>query len=154
MSHLEASVPWHLLCSCLSSFAEGFGTPEKYETSEFPRTAERRPLPEDWAMRGLVWAEMAFPRGYFTVNESMNEDERTFETPSMGEQRRERCLWLAYQIAHIGTSGDADNKGKEGRWITYDPDTKKFSPAAKYVSDVEIRATFLDDADVVPDTSS
>ncbi|KAL5866296.1 hypothetical protein ACKVWC_011491 [Pyricularia oryzae] len=134
MSHLEASFPWHLLCLCLNSFAAGFETPEKYETTEFPRTAEGRPLPEDWAMRGLVWAdpaEVVFPREYFAVNESMEEDERTFETPSMGEQRRERCLWLAYQIAQIGASGDADKKGKEGRWITYDPDTKKFSPAAK-----------------------
>ncbi|KAI6265283.1 hypothetical protein MCOR27_011457 [Pyricularia oryzae] len=160
MSHLEASFPWHLLCLCLNSFAAGFETPEKYETTEFPRTAEGRPLPEDWAMRGLVWAdpaEVVFPPEYFAVNESMEEDERTFETPSMGEQRRERCLWLAYQIAQIGTSGDdADDKGKEGRWITYDADNKKFRPAAKYVSDVEIRppvakATVLDDEDVLPE---
>uniref|UniRef100_L7J529 Uncharacterized protein n=1 Tax=Pyricularia oryzae (strain P131) TaxID=1143193 RepID=L7J529_PYRO1 len=68
----------------------------------------------------------------------MEEDERMFETPSMGEQRRERCLWLAYQIAQIGTLGDADKKG-EGRWITYNPDTKMFLPAAEYVSDLEIR---------------
>ncbi|KAI6348146.1 hypothetical protein MCOR25_010841 [Pyricularia grisea] len=153
MSHLEASFPWHLLSLCLNSFAAGFETPKKYETSEFPHTAERRPLPEDWAMRGLVWAEMAFPADHFSVNENMEEDERTFETPSMGDQRRERCLWLAYQIAQIGTAGDG---GKEGRWITYDADTKKFRPAAKYVSDVEIRppvakATFLDDEDVLPE---
>ncbi|TLS21916.1 uncharacterized protein PpBr36_09267 [Pyricularia pennisetigena] len=156
MSHLETFFPWHLLSLCLNSFAAGLETPAKYETSEFPRTAERRPLPEDWAMRGLVWAETAFPQDHFNVNENMEEDERTFETPSMGEQRRERCLWLAYQIAQIGTSGDGD-KGKEGRWITYDADTKKFRPAAKYVSDVEIRppvakTTFLDDEDVLPES--
>ncbi|TLS20437.1 uncharacterized protein PpBr36_11261, partial [Pyricularia pennisetigena] len=136
MSHLEASFPWHLLSLCLNSFAAGFETPKKYETSEFPRTAERRPLPEDWAMRGLVWAEMAFPADHFRVNENMEEDERTFETPSMKDQRRERCLWLAYQIAQIETSEDGV---KEGRWITYNADTKKFRPAAQYVSDVEIR---------------
>ncbi|ELQ33852.1 hypothetical protein OOU_Y34scaffold00863g4 [Pyricularia oryzae Y34] len=139
MSHLEAYFPWHLLCLCMNSFAAGFKTPEKYEKTEFPRTAESRPLPEDWAMRGFVWAdsaEVVFPREYFAVSENMEEDERTFETPSMGDQRRERCLWLAYQIAQIGTSGDADNKGKEGRWITYDAYKKKFRPAAKYVPDL------------------
>ncbi|TLS20296.1 uncharacterized protein PpBr36_11433 [Pyricularia pennisetigena] len=75
---------------CIDGFEQfsGFKTPEKYETTEFPRTAERRPLPEDWAMRGLVWAdpaEVVFPRKYFAVNESMEENERTFETPSMGK---------------------------------------------------------------------
>ncbi|TLS23160.1 uncharacterized protein PpBr36_05763 [Pyricularia pennisetigena] len=79
MSHLEDSFPWHLLTLCLNSFAVGFETP-KYEIREFPPTAERRPLPENWAMRGLVWAEMAFPVDHFTVNENMKEDERTFET--------------------------------------------------------------------------
>lgn len=142
MSHLEASFPWHLLTLCLNSFAIGFANPEKYETGQFPRTAERRPLPEDWAMRGLVWAEMAFPVDHFTVNENMEEDEMTYETPSMGEQRRERCLWLAYQIAQVRKSGDEDTAGlesKEGRWITYDFNTKKFRPA-----------TFLEDEDVLP----
>ncbi|KAI7908972.1 hypothetical protein M0657_011664 [Pyricularia oryzae] len=136
MSHLEASFPWNLLTSCLNSFAAGFEIPEKDETLKLPRAAEQRPLPEDWAMRGLVWAEMAFPADHFSVNENMEEDERTFETPSMKDQRRERCLWLAYQIAQIGTSEDGV---KEGRWITYNADTKKFRPAAQYVSDVEIR---------------
>ncbi|KAH9433942.1 hypothetical protein MCOR02_005977 [Pyricularia oryzae] len=131
MSHLEASFPWNLLYSCLNPFAARFKNPGKYETCEFPRTAERRPLPEDWAMRGLVWAQMAFPDDYFTVNESIEEDKRTFETSSMGEQRRERCLWLAYQITQVGTSEDTGNKGKEGFWITYDLDTKKILPAIK-----------------------
>lgn len=139
MSYLEASFPWHLLILCLNSFALGSENPEKYKTAEFPHTAERRPLPEDWAMRGLVWAETAFPMDHFTVNENMEEDERTFETPPMGEQRRERCLWLAYQIAQIGTSGDDGTaEEKEGRWITYDADAKKFRPGVRYVSDVEI----------------
>lgn len=46
MSHLETSFPWHLLTLCMNSFALGFENPEKYETAEFPRTVERRPLPE------------------------------------------------------------------------------------------------------------
>lgn len=40
---------------------------------------------------------MAFP-DKFAVNKSMEEDKRAFETPSMGGQRRERCLWLVYQV--------------------------------------------------------
>ncbi|KAI6503206.1 hypothetical protein MCOR10_011814 [Pyricularia oryzae] len=77
ISHLEASFPWNLLTSCLNSFAAGFETPEKYETPKLPRAAEQRPLPEDWAMRGLVWAEMAFPNDHFSINENIEEDEKT-----------------------------------------------------------------------------
>ncbi|TLS21142.1 uncharacterized protein PpBr36_10444 [Pyricularia pennisetigena] len=84
---------------------------------------------------------MAFPVDHFSVNENMQEDKRTFETPSMRDQRRERRLWLACQIAQIGTSEDGV---KEGRWVTH-----KFRPAAQYVSDVEIgpsvtKATYED----------
>ncbi|TLS22742.1 uncharacterized protein PpBr36_05770 [Pyricularia pennisetigena] len=95
---------------------------------------------------------MAFPADHFSVNEDMEEAEKMFESPLMGEQRRERCLWLAYQIAQIRTSGD----GEEGRWTTYDVNTKKFRPTAKYVSAVNIhssitKTTFLDDEDVLPE---
>ncbi|KAL5943061.1 hypothetical protein ACKVV1_001900 [Pyricularia oryzae] len=141
LSYTIVKLTFLLAMARLKGPGAGFKAPEKYEKNDFPRTAERRPLPEDWAMRGLVWANPAkvvFSREYFAVTENMEEDERMFETPSMGEQRRERCLWLAYQIAQIGTLGDADKKG-EGRWITYNPDTKMFLPAAEYVSDLEIR---------------
>ncbi|KAI6550238.1 hypothetical protein MCOR04_011296 [Pyricularia oryzae] len=127
ISHLEASFPWNLLTSCLNSFAAGFEIPEKDDIFKLPRAAEQRPLPENWAMRGLVWAEMAFPADHFNVNKNMEKDERTFETPSMKDQRRKRCLWFVYQIAQIGTLEDGV---KKGRWITYNTDIKKFRPAA------------------------
>ncbi|QBZ57627.1 hypothetical protein PoMZ_02560 [Pyricularia oryzae] len=105
----------------------GFEIPEKDDIFKLPRAAEQRPLPENWAMRGLVWAEMAFPADHFNVNKNMEKDERTFETPSMKDQRRKRCLWFVYQIAQIGTLEDGV---KKGRWITYNTDIKKFRPAA------------------------
>ncbi|ELQ33997.1 hypothetical protein OOU_Y34scaffold00831g5, partial [Pyricularia oryzae Y34] len=80
-----------------------------------------KPLPEDWAMRGLVWAETAFPERQFKDANVLDENERAFETPSMLEERRQRCLWLGYQVAQLK------------RWITYDSETKRFRPAAQYV---------------------
>lgn len=139
--HFEVFFPWNLLYLYLNFLAAGFKAPEKYKKTDFPRTAERRPLPENWAMRGFIWAnpvKVVFLREYFAVAESMEEDKRIFKTPSMGEQRRKKYLYFAYQIAQIRTLGNTDKKG-EGRWITYNSDTKIFLPAAKYVLDFEIR---------------
>ncbi|KAI6277678.1 hypothetical protein MCOR14_011782 [Pyricularia oryzae] len=69
---------------------------------------------------------MAFPADHFSVDKNIEEYQMMSETPSMGDLCRERCLWLAYQIAQIGTSEDGIKKGP---WITYDVNNKKFQPA-------------------------
>ncbi|KAL8284661.1 hypothetical protein RB600_009195 [Gaeumannomyces tritici] len=100
ISRLEAAFPWHLLSLSLNSFIPGFEHPETYEAAEFPKTPTK-PLPEDWALRGLVWTEHAFPAEHFKMDKS-EDDERNFETPSLGDYRRERILWLALPYRRKG----------------------------------------------------
>ncbi|KAK4136928.1 hypothetical protein BT67DRAFT_195365 [Trichocladium antarcticum] len=81
--------------------------PEVTATPGFVSTP--RPLPDDYALRGLIWAEQYFPAGWF-INDKIDDDEKYFEVPSMMEERKERVLWLGVRIAERG----------EGRWLTYD----------------------------------
>jgi len=67
---------------------------------------EFRPFPEDFALRGLLWADNYFPEEWFT-HEKIDEEEKYHERASMTDERKERILWLACRIA------------KAGPWITY-----------------------------------
>jgi hypothetical protein len=61
-----------------------------------------RPLPEDFKMRGLVYAENLFPENWYR-DARVEEDEKQFELPSMTDQRKERILWLGRRMAGNGT---------------------------------------------------
>lgn len=76
---------------------------DDYKTPESKNSPApvHRPMPEDWEMRGFVWAETAFPEGQFKDANVVDEDEMAFETPSMLEERLQRCLWLGYQVAQF-----------------------------------------------------
>lgn len=52
-----------------------------------------RPLPEDYAMRGLIYTEGYFPPKWFP-DETVEDDERYFEQASTEGDRKERLLWL------------------------------------------------------------
>ncbi|KAJ4160336.1 hypothetical protein NW754_003461 [Fusarium falciforme] len=82
-----------------------------------------RPLPEDFAMRGLIYSEDYFPHGWFK-NDKIDEDEKYFELGSMVEERKDRILTLGCKIAASGS------------WLIWDPETRQFSVPAKY--DVEL----------------
>ncbi|KAL8367161.1 hypothetical protein RB599_010250 [Gaeumannomyces hyphopodioides] len=123
MSRFESTFHWHLLTRCLNSFIPDFEHPETYESPEWPKTPAK-PLPEDWALRGLVWTENTFPANHFEIGKS-EDDERMFESPSLGDYRRKRILWLACRLA------------EKNRWISYDKEARCFSPLPKY-EDVNI----------------
>ncbi|KAF7549093.1 hypothetical protein G7Z17_g6627 [Cylindrodendrum hubeiense] len=121
MSYLERAFPWKLtmvtlnyhLASCdFEPRIDGdFPGPEKDEAP--------RPLPEDYAMRGLIHAEDYYPKKWF-INEKIDEDEKYFELASMVDQRKERILYLGYKIA------------VQGKWLGFDTATRQFSVPAKY----------------------
>lgn len=145
MSRLEGAFPWHLLTLSLNSFAPDFEQPETYESAEFP-TTPAKPLPEDWALRGLVWTEHEFPAEHFKMDK-MEDDERMFETPSLGDHRRERILWLGCRIA------------EKGKWIRYDQSTRRFSPLPEYEdADIDMRPPpaklAMDDDEMLPDADA
>lgn len=125
MAHLEGVFPWKLTALMLNSLLVScepeyevngdFSVPEK---DQLPR-----PLPEDFAMRGLLYAEDYFPKDWF-INDKMDEDEKFFEFPSMVETRKERILSLGYRLATTGN------------WLIWDGAARQFSVPTKY--DVEI----------------
>lgn len=121
MRHLESNFPWTSLANMLNSLTVGFQHFERVESTEFPKPSER-PLCEDWSLRGLLWTEGLFPSDWFSLDK-VDEDEKTFELPSMTEYRRERVLWLGWNLA-------AHNK-----WIVYDEQTKQFSATPEFHQD-------------------
>ena len=73
-----------------------------YETLEFP-TRQGRPLPEDWTLRGLEYAMNYFPKGWIE-GAKVDHEERLLELPSFLAVRRERILWLGYNISKASIS--------------------------------------------------
>ncbi|KAG4269053.1 hypothetical protein FPRO04_12285 [Fusarium proliferatum] len=81
------------------------------------------PLPEDFAMRGMLYAEDHFPDDWFR-NDMIDEDERYFELPPASEERKHRILSLRYRIA------------SSGNWLFWNEETRQFEVPEKY--DVKI----------------
>ncbi|KAK5663154.1 hypothetical protein OQA88_6571 [Cercophora sp. LCS_1] len=127
MMHLAPSFPWKLLSLTLNTLTgsgQGFA---RFEGDEFPRAEKEeapRPLPEDYAMRGLLWAENHFPKDWFT-NDKIEDDEKGLELASMGEERRIRVLHLGVQIA------------RQNKWLRYSKESHRFSVSLDYDVDVE-----------------
>lgn len=109
MDLLQEDYPWDLLAIMLNTLLTQYKTPSRIEAEQFPLPAmdEFRPFPEDFALRGLLWADNYFPDGWFT-HEKIDEEEKYHERASMTDERKERILWLACKIA------------KAGPWISYD----------------------------------
>lgn len=122
ISLVDDDIPWELLSVLLNSLLQSYRDYDRIRSSEFPRQDKEvlpRPLPEDFAMKGLPWAEKYHLDGQFS-NEEVDDDEKYFEMASMSEERKERILWLGYRIA------------THGKWLVYDDSLHQFQPEAKY----------------------
>jgi hypothetical protein len=127
MVHVEKEFPWKLTEVMLNYLYHACESEPRMDSDEFPsapKSDQQRPLPEDYALRGLVFAEGIFPSTWFTEN-PVEEDEKQFELPSMTETRRERLLWLGRRIA------------ASGRWLTWDSSVRRFGVTEDYAVDVE-----------------
>lgn len=113
MSVLRAEFPWEHLAVMLNTLLVSCDTSGVIENNTFPSPEKDdvRPLPEDFALRGLLWAEDYFPAEWFT-NEKIDQEEKYHERASMTAQRKERILWLAIQIARSAGSGLSFDSGK------------------------------------------
>ncbi|KAH7312114.1 hypothetical protein BKA65DRAFT_574916 [Rhexocercosporidium sp. MPI-PUGE-AT-0058] len=91
----------------------------RIESTDFPLPAKNdvRPFPEDFAMRGLLWADGYFPEKWF-LNDKIDDAEKCLEAASMTDNRKERILWLACRI------------GALGEWIQYDSGARRFSTSS------------------------
>ena len=73
---LENWFPWEHLVNMLNSLVgqsgrDGFG----YKEFPVPEKGRRRPLPEDYTLRGLEWARKYFPNRWFE-DAQVDEEER------------------------------------------------------------------------------
>ncbi|KAF5512568.1 EST/SMG-like protein 1 [Colletotrichum aenigma] len=125
ITYIEAKIPWKLISSMLNALVGTCSDFDSIKDTKFPPRKSPRPLPDDFAQRGLIWAENYYPDDWFTA--AIDYDEKCFEVASMMEERQDRCLWLGHRIA---TSAS-------GRWLTYDKHTKQFSVAAQYDVDID-----------------
>jgi hypothetical protein len=68
----------------------------------FPKEGERAdelPLPEDYQVRGLIWADDYFPKTWF--EREHDEEERYLELASTVKNRIERVLRLGFSISKV-----------------------------------------------------
>ncbi len=127
MAHLAPTFPWKLISLTLNTLLGSCTTYTRIECERFPEPGKDdfpRPLPEDYALRGLLWAERYFPAEWFMTK--VEDEEKTLEVASMGEERKIRCLYLGYRIAQQG-----------GQWLQYDGENHKFSANAQFDDPLE-----------------
>lgn len=120
MAHIERAFPWRRLVDLLNTLK---GDSTRYENPEFPGAQDKppsRPLPEDYAMRGLLWVDGYLVNSLFE-NAEVDDEDKYFEVASFSAQRKERILWLGCQIARANE-----------RWIHYDEVTKVFTVAPEF----------------------
>ncbi|KAM5353086.1 hypothetical protein ACJZ2D_017033 [Fusarium nematophilum] len=111
-SLLEA-YPWTLTSEMLNNLLRSYGDWKVHGDLRLPEEGLPKPLPEDFAMRGLLYADH-YPEEWF--KRKIEEDEKYFELGSMEEERKDRIISLGYKIA-TGT----------GNWLIWDDDSRQFS---------------------------
>ncbi|ROT35436.1 hypothetical protein SODALDRAFT_363262 [Sodiomyces alkalinus F11] len=138
MAYMEKQFPWRLLSAQLNTLLDASDAALRFDQDDFPRPEKEapRPLPEDYAMRGLLWVDNYLPLDWFT-NEKTDDEERYFELPSMMDARRVRCLWLGRRIA------------RQGKWLLYDAETRQFSVPPEYEEDVDEMTYFAAQGEVL-----
>lgn len=122
MEHLASGLPWKLLSLMLNTLLRSCQSFPRIESEGFPgseRDEPPRPLPEDYAMRGLLWVDKYYPSGWFS-NEKIEDDEKGLEVASMGEERKIRVLYLGCRIA------------RENNWLRYSNETHQFSVSPEF----------------------
>ncbi|KAI1259533.1 hypothetical protein F5Y18DRAFT_293654 [Xylariaceae sp. FL1019] len=126
MAHLEKHFPWKWVSMILNSLLISYQDYNRIKSKEFPRESgdAPRPLPEDFALKGLLWVEHYYPTGWFS-NDKIDDDEKYFEMPSMTDIRKERILWLAYRIA------------QSGKGLVYDEMLNRFGVTPEYEKDID-----------------
>lgn len=117
--YIERFVPWDKIALFLNTVGRSGIDFANVETAVFPKSfgGNKRQLPEDFPMRGLMILSYYYKPGFFDRDDLVDEDERLLEQPSHQAPRVERCLYTAVQLAHLND-----------RWLSYNPVTKEFSP--------------------------
>lgn len=129
MKYIEEKYPWKLIATMLNYLKQSCKFEPRMDGEAFPGAEEQdhyRPLPEDYAMRGLIYTEEYFPLKWFS-GEAVEEDEKYFEQASMVDARKERILWIGRRIASMN------------KWLRWNEESAKFTVAEEY--DIDFTAT-------------
>ncbi|KAK5633376.1 hypothetical protein RRF57_009090 [Xylaria bambusicola] len=143
MQHLEHLFPWKLLSLMLNRLLAIYNNYDRIRSAEFPRDSNDppRPVPEDFALKGLLFVDGYFPPDWF-ANDKIDNDEKYFEMASMTGVRKERILWLGYKFA------------QSGRGLTYDEGTNTFGVFPQHEKEIEAisrNANSINSADAAGD---
>jgi Est1 DNA/RNA binding domain len=127
MATLEHKFPWKLTSLMLNTLLTGYQSYDRIESLTFPLPENgdvERPLPEDFAMRGLLFVDKYYRNDFFS-NLKIDDDEKYFEQPSMTEERKERVLWLGCRIADAGLG------------LLYDKNLRQFAVTEQYEHEID-----------------
>ncbi|KAI1456823.1 hypothetical protein F4805DRAFT_467842 [Annulohypoxylon moriforme] len=127
MPYIEKRFPWKLVSLQLNSLLLSYREHHRIQDEQFPRQDKEfapRPLPEDFATKGLVWVDKYFPNDWFS-NDKIDDDEKYFEVASMTDDRKERILWLGCRIS------------KFAKWLTYDDKLHQFGVVSSYEKEID-----------------
>ncbi|TEY52423.1 hypothetical protein BOTCAL_0259g00080 [Botryotinia calthae] len=116
---LAEAFPWPRLMIYLNTLLRSNINLDRIRADEFPwlpvlERGEMHPLPEDYAMRGLGFAESLYPKEWF-LDDKREEEVKYHELRIMEEHRKERILWLACRICDAGS------------WIRFDSSRPGFT---------------------------
>ncbi|KAJ8127112.1 hypothetical protein O1611_g6525 [Lasiodiplodia mahajangana] len=136
LQHLEHQFPWKLLSMMLNKLLPDQSS-DKICSDNFPRegTNPPHPLPEDFAMKGLVFEREYYPLDWFSSHK-VDDDEKYLEMPSMTNVRKERILWIGHKIA------------QSGRGLTYNEKENIFGVLPEFEKEIEGIAEEIDVMDI------
>lgn len=103
MRYVEADVPWCDLVTFLNTLNRQGVSEPRLDNDNFPISdGSGLPchLPEDFTMRGQIWSQLYYPKGFFD-EPILDNEERLLELPSIAVPRTTRCLWLGCRIASV-----------------------------------------------------
>ena len=167
--YLTNLFPWQSLARFLNSLVRSLSFFDKeIEKPGFllPEQGYRKPLPEDFLMRGQVWQPDYLPKAWFDqANATLEEDERAMEQASTVNLRSQRFIWLGIRFAtemkrqfamytgdeSLTSSRSTFQSGKmerkvepemeEHRRLDYSPKTKSFSVVSKFIDSRHARVS-------------
>ncbi|OJD21713.1 hypothetical protein ACJ73_06946 [Blastomyces percursus] len=115
MVYVQGEIPWGQLVVFLNTVYRHGVDESRVENEQFPipESGTAHHLPEDFFIRGQVWAQLCYPADFFD-DLSVNDEERSLELPSVAVPRTERCLWYGYRLASLD------------RWITFNKQDRQF----------------------------
>lgn len=114
ISHLIDQSPWADIVAFLNTLIKtenqqnpGGDVNESLTKPVFTADGEKTsqddtPLPEDYLIRGLIWAQEYLPAQWF--DKEHDEEERYLELASTARRRSERVLRLGYRLATVSSS--------------------------------------------------